>query len=80
MSDMQNAAPRPAAYCRTCGKGLYEPLPRAVNGIIYCEEHLPMTTQNPAAAEPPSPYTSPYVGPDRRLTPAYRPGWPLSWA
>lgn len=63
MSDMQNAAPRPAAYCRTCGKGLYEPLPRAVNGTIYCEEHLPMTTQNPAAAEPPSPYTSPYVAP-----------------
>lgn len=50
----------PAGYCRTCGKALAEPL-KIRNGIIYCEEHFPMTPTNPTAADPGSPYAAPYA-------------------
>jgi len=49
-------------YCRACGKALDESSVRSASGTIYCQEHVPVTHPEPAAALPPpiaeSPYTS----------------------
>jgi TM2 domain-containing membrane protein YozV len=51
---------KPAGYCRTCGAPVHEPL-KTRNGIIYCEEHFPMTPTNPAGPEAESPYAAAYA-------------------
>ena len=56
MSPTEN---KPAGYCRSCGKAVAEPL-KIRNGIIYCEEHFPMTPTNSPATEAGSPYAAPY--------------------
>lgn len=45
----------PVAYCRTCGKALYEAPPRSDNGAAYCAEHFPVSDFAPAAPPPPPP-------------------------
>ena len=37
------------AYCRACGRPMCAPCQRTVQGVVYCEEHVPAT----AAPEPP---------------------------
>jgi hypothetical protein len=44
------------AYCRTCGRPLCAACQRAVEGVIYCEEHAPAAARPavpPAAQAPP---------------------------
>jgi hypothetical protein len=49
-------------YCRACGKALDESTVRTANGTIYCEEHVPVTPSEPAAAALPPPIAdSPYT-------------------
>ena len=49
----------PVAYCRTCGKALYQEPRRTATGAAYCEEHFPATEFTPdsgaATAAPPPP-------------------------
>src|SRR5687768_13398380 len=44
-----------SAFCRSCGKALCPSCQAAVQGTIYCAEHVPVVQ----AAAPPSPYTAP---------------------
>ena len=53
----------PVAYCRTCGKALYEAPRRSAAGAAYCEDHFP-------AAESPNPVPNP-VPPSRFGDSAY---------
>lgn len=41
------------AYCRTCGKALCESCKRMAQGVVFCEEHAPVTA-SPQAALPPA--------------------------
>ncbi len=43
----------PVAYCRTCGKALYEAPRRGESGAAYCEEHFPAAESAPPGAAPP---------------------------
>jgi hypothetical protein len=43
--------PRPAGYCRMCGRGLTESEIHRSGGVVYCVQHAPA----PAAAEPAPP-------------------------
>ncbi|HCC57413.1 MAG TPA: hypothetical protein DEQ47_09135 [Solibacterales bacterium] len=48
----------PVAYCRTCGKALYEAPRRTETGAAYCEEHFPAAefpASGPAASTAPPP-------------------------
>jgi TM2 domain-containing membrane protein YozV len=44
----------PVAYCRTCGKALYEAPRRGESGAAYCEEHFP-AAESAAGAAPGAP-------------------------
>jgi hypothetical protein len=52
-------------FCRQCGKPLDESSVRSAHGTIYCQEHVPMTTDNPQMVPPvdASPYANPYTAP-----------------
>jgi TM2 domain-containing membrane protein YozV len=43
----------PAAYCRTCGKPLFEDVRRTENGAAYCPEHFPVEAAVPPEAGAP---------------------------
>ncbi len=51
------------AFCRACGRPLCAVCQRTHEGIVYCQDHVPMTTYaNSAQANPsgaPNPYTQP---------------------
>src|SRR5260370_229204 len=51
-----------SAYCRACGKALCESCQRMAQGVIYCQDHVPVAAGAPAAAAG-SPYASPYTAP-----------------
>ncbi len=55
MTTDTNAEPKPAAYCRVCGKGLSAAEVREAQGVVYCAEHLPA----PPPRGAPSPWTAP---------------------
>ena len=46
------------AYCRTCGRALCENCQRTSQGIVYCQEHVPVAAGADAGAGY-SPYTAP---------------------
>jgi hypothetical protein len=51
------------AYCRNCGRPLCDACQRAVQGVIYCEEHAPApayTAPAPGAAPVPPAIGAPY--------------------
>lgn len=51
-----------AAYCRTCGQPLCADCRRVAAGVIYCQQHLPVTpppSAPPPAAPPPPAGSSP---------------------
>src|ERR1041385_1339744 len=62
-----SSQPTTVGYCRACGKALSEADVRAAHGTIYCEEHVPVTPNNPQTVPPQptsfeqSPYTNPYT-------------------
>ena len=62
------------AYCRTCGRALCENCQRTSQGIVYCQEHVPVAaTGDPAAGF--SPYTAPPPPPMRTVAdPGASPG------
>ena len=41
----------PAAYCRTCGKPLFEDVRRTENGAAYCPDHFPAEAPAPGPPE-----------------------------
>ncbi|MDP8979482.1 MAG: B-box zinc finger protein [Acidobacteriota bacterium] len=51
-----------SAYCRACGKALCQSCQRMAEGVIYCQDHVPVAAGAPAAAAA-SPYASPYTAP-----------------
>jgi len=57
--------PKPVtAYCRTCGKPLTEDTARVAQGTVFCEEHVPVQAQAPAApAYAGAPVSNPGVSP-----------------
>src|SRR5450631_3994112 len=62
------------AYCRTCGRALCERCERSSQGIIYCEQHLPVPVgaQGKAAGAAPDPQYSPYTAPLPTAAPPVR--------
>lgn len=60
------------AYCRTCGTPMCEHCQRTANGIIYCENHVPVQAA-PATDAASSPYTAP-APPPQGTQPGASPG------
>ncbi|MCW5977532.1 MAG: hypothetical protein KIT09_05625 [Bryobacteraceae bacterium] len=70
--------PKPAGYCRTCGKKLAETDVRLADGIIYCADHAPAVPATPITPypvgdlgplEPPSPWAAPAPPPSTSSSP-----------
>lgn len=59
-SNQTTEAEKPFGFCRSCGKPLEAGTARLVEGIIYCAEHVPVPTEQPAAA---TPWTAPPAPP-----------------
>ena len=61
------------AYCRTCGRALCENCQRTSQGIVYCQEHVPVAAGSDAGAGY-SPYTAPPPPPRTIADPGASPG------
>lgn len=62
-----NTESKALGYCRVCGKALHEMDARTVQGILYCQDHLPAGTPPPpprsgTVPPPSSPYAAPAPG------------------